>query len=58
MPFLLAADDPAHAEVMALHWMPAVTTLVVFLLARVRSRKHLLHADDLGAPVGRFATLA
>ena len=33
MPFLLAADDPTHAEVMALHWMPAVTTLVVFLLA-------------------------
>ena len=33
MPFLLAADDPTHAEVMAVHWMPAVTTLVVFLLA-------------------------
>ncbi len=33
MPFLLAADDATHAEVMALHWMPAVTTLVVFLLA-------------------------
>ncbi len=33
MPFLLAADDPTHAEVMALQWMPAVTTLVVFLLA-------------------------
>lgn len=33
MQFLLAADDAAHAEVMALNWMPAVTTLVVFLLA-------------------------
>ena len=33
MPFLLAADEPTHAEVMAVHWMPAVTTLVVFLLA-------------------------
>ena len=33
MPFLLAADDATHAEVMALHWLPAVTTLVVFLLA-------------------------
>ncbi len=33
MLFLLAADDATHAEVMALNWMPAVTTLVVFLLA-------------------------
>lgn len=31
---LLAAEDaPEHAEVLALNWMPAVTTLVVFLIA-------------------------
>ncbi len=31
---LLAAEDaPEHAEVLALNWMPAVTTLVVFLVA-------------------------
>ena len=34
MQFLLAAENEAtHAEVMAFQWMPAVTTLVVFLLA-------------------------
>ncbi len=34
MQFLLAAENEArHAEVMAFNWMPAVTTLVVFLLA-------------------------
>ncbi len=34
MQFLFAAENETrHAEVMALNWMPAVTTLVVFLLA-------------------------
>ncbi len=34
MQFLLAAENEAvHAEAMAFNWMPAVTTLVVFLLA-------------------------
>ena len=33
MQFLLAADDATHAEVLDLNWMPAVTTLVVFLAA-------------------------
>ncbi len=40
MNLLLAAEEtaahgPAHAEVMAADWMPAVTSLVVFLLAFV-----------------------
>ncbi len=30
---LLAAEDVEHAEVLGLNWMPAVTTLVVFLVA-------------------------
>ncbi len=33
MLFLLAADEATHAEVMDFNWMPAATTLVVFLLA-------------------------
>ncbi len=31
MLLLIAADDATHAEVMAGNWMPALTTLVVFL---------------------------